>query len=571
MNASVEIISAMIVEDMQAGLGEAPKASTSTTTGADPRRERVHPIRLCDTSSPDIRAPMPIAPPRPARRLIALALAACAVLAVAAAPASAAYDASDPVQQAQYDAAFTLAAQGYEYGIPLLNMDRTFRTSTSVNVSNGRGGGPVNQFNHFTRLADAKDRTVVAPNSDTLYSMAWLDLSKGPVVVHTAKGTKRFHVLELLSPYEENFANIGSPAHSYGDGDYLVAPKGWKGRMPKGLKKISSPYTRVWIIGRTLVYGQADVKHVRKIQDTYRIVPLKKWNLKKPYAYTPPKPKKPDRTINDAHVPGTATGEDAAIFFDALGDQLKRFPPPKADTPMLAKLKTLGIGPGLHPVAGGTLTDAQLQAMRDAVTQGPAKMNSNFVNKYLEKFDALNGWLATRTGTYGTDYTTRATVDKVGLGAPLPWVAVYPLALFDHTRAPLTGARRYVAHFTSQTSHPPVKFFWSMTLYDNDGFFVDNVKNRYLVNDRSRLRYNSDGSLDIYIQPTMPTDPTQARNWLPSPPASSTTRGFRLLMRLYGLSDSAIEGVVSGSGWHGPSLLPCADDGTTSAGIACAK
>lgn len=513
---------------------------------------------------------MPIVPPRHARRLIALALAACTALA-AAATASAAYDPGNPAQHAQYDAAFTVAAQGYEYGIPLLNMDRTFRTSTSINVPNGRGGGAINQFSHFTKLADARDRTVVAPNSDTLYSMAWLDLSKGPLVVHTAKGTKRFHVLEMLSPYEENFANIGSPPRGYGDGDYLVATKGWKGRTPKGLTKISSPYARLWIIGRTIVYDQADVKNVRRIQNTYRIVPLAKWNPKKPYAYTPPKPKHVDRTINDAHVPGTGAGEDAAIFFDALGDQLKRFPPPKADAPILARLRALGIGPGRHPVAGHKLSDAQLQALRDAVTQGPAKMTSNFVTKYGQTFDALNGWLATQTGRYGTDYTTRAVVDKVGLGAPLPWVSVYPIALSDRTRAPLTGAKRYVAHFTPQTSHPPVKFFWSMTLYDNDGFFVDNVKNRYLVNDRSKLHYNGDGSLDIYIQPTLPTDPTQAQNWLPSPPSSSKTLGFRLLIRLYGLSDSGIQGVVSGTGWHGPSVLPCAADGTTPAGIACAK
>jgi hypothetical protein len=514
---------------------------------------------------------MPHAAHRPARRLIALALAACAACAAAAAPASAAYDPSNPAQHKQYEAAFALAAQGYVYGIPLLDMDRTFRTSTSVNVSNGRGGGPVNQFSHFTKLADAKDRTVVAPNSDTLYSMAWLDLSRGPLVIHTARGTKRFHVLELLSPYEENFANIGSPPHGYGDGDYLVAPRGWKGRTPRGLKKISSPYTRVWIIGRTLVYDQADVKNVRRIQNTYRIVPPAKWNPAKPYAYAPPKPRRADRTTDNAHIPGTGAGEDPAIFFDALGDQLKRFPPPRADARILAQLRTLGIGPGLHPVAGHTLTDAQLQALRDAVTQGPAKMTADFVGKYEASFDALNGWLATRTGTYGTDYTTRAVVDKVGLGAPLPWVSVYPIAIFDRTRAPLTGATRYVAHFTPATSHPPVKFFWSMTLYDSDGFFVDNVKNRYLVNDRTGLHYNRDGSLDIYIQPTMPTDPTQVRNWLPSPPATSMTRGFRLLIRLYGLSDRGIAGVVSGQGWHGPSVLPCANDGTTSAGVACAR
>jgi hypothetical protein len=514
--------------------------------------------------------PMASALPRRALRLLA-PLAASAALAVTAAPASAAYDPSDPEQKAQYDAAMTVATQGYEYGMPVLNMARVFRTSTSVNVPNGRGGGRVNQFSHFTKLADAKDRKVVAPNNDTLYSMAWLDLRKGPLVIHTARGTKRFHVLELLEPWEENFANIGSPPRGYGDGDYLIAPRGWRGRTPKGLKRITAPQDRVWVIGRTLIYGPGDLANVRRIQRTYRIVPLRKWDPKHPYAYEPPKPKRPDRKVNDAHVPGTGPGEDPAIFFDALGDQLKRFPPPKADTSMLAKLKTLGIGPGLHPVANGKLTEAQLQALRDAVTLGPGRVTGNIVSDYLSRFTAMNGWLAARTGTYGTDYRKRAMVDQAGIGAPLPWVSVYPLALFDHSGIPLTGANRYVAHFTPQTSHPPVKFFWSMTLYDSDGFLVDNPADRYLINDRSHLKYNGDGSLDIYIQPTEPTISAQARNWLPSPPASSPTRGFRLLIRLYGLSAKGIQGVVSGKGWQGPSILRCENDGTTSAGIPCAS
>lgn len=503
-------------------------------------------------------------------RLTGFAIAALAAALLFASPAMAAYDPGDPAQKAEYDAALAIAAQGYEYGVPILNMDKTYRISTSANVPNGRGAGPVNKFSHFTRLADARDRKVVLPNSDTLYSMAWLDLGKGPLVIHTTK-TKRFHVLELLDPWEENFANIGSPPKGYPDGDYLVVPKGWKGKKPRGLTKIVSPYKRIWIIGRTLAYGKSDLKNVHRIQDTYRIVPLKKWNPKKPYAYRQPAPKKPDRTTDEAHIPGTGAGEDPAIFFDALGAQLKRFAPRKIDAPILAELRTLGIGPGLRPATDGSLSDAQLQAMRDAVSQGPGKITGNFLAKYLETFDLLNGWLATTTGTYGTNYRQRAIVDKVGLGAPMPWVSLYPVALFDKAKAPLTGTKRYVAHFNPETSRPPVRFFWSMTLYDNDGFLVDNEFDRYLVNDRSKPKYNADGSLDIYIQPDKPANPAQVRNWLPSPPATSATRGFRLITRLYGLSDKGIKGVVDGTGWHGPSLLPCAPDGSTTEGVACAS
>ena len=508
------------------------------------------------------------------RRITGLTCIAAALLAgpgLVAASAGAAYDPGDPAQKAEYDAAFSLAAEGYEYGMPVLNMARTFRESTSVNVPSGRGGGPVNQFSHFTKLADAKDRTVVLPNNDTLYSMAWLDLSRGPVVIHTKKPTRRFHVLELLDPWQENFANIGSPPRGRPDGDYLIARKGWKGKKPKGLKRITAPYNRVWIIGRTIVFGQNDLKNVRRVQKTYRIVPLKRWNPKKPYSYRKPKPKKPDRKVDEAHVPGKGAGEDPAVFFDGLGNQLKRFPPRKADAPMLRKLKALGVGPGLHPVADGLLSDAQLQAMRDAVTQGPDTLRAALVARYLESFDAQNGWLSTEMGSYGTNYRSRALVDQFGLGAPKPAVSVYPLALFDNTRVPLTGTRKYVAHFTPEYARPPVKFFWSMTLYDNDSFLVDNPYDRYLVNDRSKPKYNPDGSLDIYIQPTEPNDPAKVRNWLPSPPEGSATRGFRILMRLYGLSPKASRGVISGNGWQGPTILPCGEDNRTSTGIACAE
>jgi hypothetical protein len=504
------------------------------------------------------------------RRRMLGCLAAGAVL-TAAVPgvAAAAYDAGDPAQKAAYDAAYAVAADAYQYGAPLLTMDRTFRTSTSVNVPNGRGGGPVNAFSSFTQLADARDRTVVAPNADTLYSMAWLDLSGGPQVV-TASPTDRFHVLELLSPYEENFANVGSPRGAYADGSYAVTPPGWKGTLPRGVRRIKAPYDRVWIVGRTYVRDKRDVAAVRKVMARYRVTPLKRFDPARPLAYTPPKPKRRDTTIDAAHVPGTGAGEDPATFFDALGDQLARFAPPAADRPALQRFAALGVGVGQHPTAGG-LSEPQLQALRDAVTKGRATVQSNLLSRYLAAFDAHNGWLVGDTGRYGTDYALRAVVDQFGLGAPVPSVSVYPMALLDRDRAPLTGAKRYVAHFPPGAVPPPVKFFWSMTLYDSDSFFVDNPLDRYLVNDRSDLRKNADGSLDVYLQPEAPADAAQRANWLPTPKASAKTPGFRLMVRLYGLSASGVKGLISGSGWQGPTVLPCLADGKTRTGVACAS
>jgi len=492
-------------------------------------------------------------------------------LATSAGPASAAYNPEDPAQKAEYDEAYAAANDAYNYGFPILDMARTFKTSTSVNVPNGRGGNRVNEFSHFRNLADAKDRTVVLPNADTLYSMAWIDLSKGPQVIHSKKGTKRFHVFELLDPWTENFANIGSPVGGLPDGDYLVVKKNWKGKVPKGLKLIRSPYDRIWVIGRTIIYGKSDLGNVRKTQNNYRIVPLKKWNPKRPLAFKWPKPKKVDDVINQASIPGLGAGDDPAEFYDAIGDQIKRFPPPARDKPELVTLKnTLGIGAGLHPVADGKLSDAQLAAMRDIVTGAQGRFQAGLLQTYLSAFDAHNGWLVAKTGTYGTDYVRRAQIAKFGLGAPLPYVSVYPVAIMDHDKSLLTGTKRYVVHFSPETSHPPVKFFWSMTLYDNDSFFVDNPINRYLVNDRSNLKYNEDGSLDIYIQPDQPADPDQARNWLPSPAADAAQPGFRLTMRLYGLSQAGIKGLQDGTGWQGPTILPCGVGNETTTGIACA-
>jgi hypothetical protein len=236
-------------------------------------------------------------------------------------PASAtpSYKRNDAAQAGEYQRSLDLGVQAFVYGYPLLDTDRVFLTSTSVNVPDGAGGGPVNQFSHVRRLTNPSDKTVVAPNHDTLYSIAWLDLRSQPIVVHMPVVRRRFVVFELVDPYTDNFANIGSVDRP--PGNYAVTPPGWRGRLPKGVSRIRSAYTRVWIIGRTYIRNAADTPNVVRIQNEFSLTPLNKWRTN----YRPRRPKHTDRKPVQHTIPGTAPGADPLAFFDALGDQPSRY------------------------------------------------------------------------------------------------------------------------------------------------------------------------------------------------------------------------------------------------------
>ncbi len=490
-----------------------------------------------------------------------LALAALAGLlrTVPAASAAGTFNPSDPAQAAEYQRALNLGTQAYVYGYPLLDTNRVFRTATSVNVSDGAGGGPVNQFSHIRRLADPSDKTVVAPNHDTLYSIAWLSLVSQPIVVHMPVVKGRFVEFELLDPYTNMFAGIGSVGHPAGD--YAVVPPGWHGRLPRGVRALHSPYSRVWIIGRTYIEDAADTPNVVRIQNRFSLTPLNRWGSH----YVPRRPRHVIRNSIKYTVPGTQPGENPLAFFDALGDQLKQFRPPAADRPLLAKLATVGIGVGKHPSSNAGLDAATRQGLHDAVAAGAQQVTADIRTSFLTTAPKHNGWLVANTGRYGTDYTTRAVVDAIGLGAPLPTLAMYPFTITDFNLHPLTGAERYVAHIPARYLPFPVRAFWSMTMYDAKGFFVPNSARVYLINNRSKVHYGADRSLDIYIQPNRPSSDLQARNWLPSPAG----RAFRLIMRLYMPKD--VRGILSGTSWQPPKVLPCLPNGKTADGVSCAS
>lgn len=458
-----------------------------------------------------------------------------------------------------YNTGYTLGQEAYDYGLPLLDTQRVFSTQTSINVSDESGDGPVNRFNNVPKLAQptATQQTVVAPNDDTLYSIAWLDLSDGPQVIHIPVIKHRFFVIPLYTPWTENFYNITNiqvgdhKPGSYGvtnGGNWAVVPPGFHGRLPKGVIRVDSPYTRVWIIGRTEITGQSDTASVDKIQRQYSITPLKDFGKR----YTPKRPSHPVRIVRFATIPGTQPGQDPLAFYAALGRELKLFGSEPGDGQLLAQLRAIDVGPGLNPATDPNLSAETLQGMRDGVTQGPTNLQAAVTKLYLTSAPAHNGYLVAQTGNYGSNYLLRAMVDKVGLGALRNDISTYPLAQTTSTFHALTGPNSYVLHIPAGQL-PPVGGFWSLTMYNPSGYFVPNALNRYLINDRSDLHHNPDGSIDIYIQQTEPTNPAQAQNWLPAPAGP-----FHIIWRLYGLRPSALAGVLNGTGWKAPVIQQCA-------------
>ena len=191
---------------------------------------------------------------------------------------------ADPTSD--YNTGLALGTQAYEYGVPLLDTERIFKSSTSVTVCDHvTGHGPVNQFCSIRNLASANQRTVDAPNDDTLYSLAWLDLSKQPQVIHAPQIRNRFWEFELVDPWTNDSFNITSAHLKMGAGDFnvtgggnwAVVGPGFKGRLPHGVIRVKSRYDRVWVVGRTYIRGPQDLRTVHRIQDEYTITPLSKF------------------------------------------------------------------------------------------------------------------------------------------------------------------------------------------------------------------------------------------------------------------------------------------------------
>jgi hypothetical protein len=443
---------------------------------------------------------------------------------------------SASAHSAAYQQGYTLGLEAYTYGLPLLTTNATFLTMTSVNVSSGTYG-PVNQFNNVRSPNTSGSTAVVAPGATSLSSIAWLDLTTQPQVLHVPRVTGHDYVLALIDPYTENLVNF-SNASATAPGDYVIAGPGQtKTPIPYRTHRVNVAYNRIWVIGSTQLKGPSDVSTVNAIQDQYTITPLRAYGTH----YTPPAPAQPVTTVTPHAIP---TG---LAFFDTLGQQLALFPPPAADAAEMTKLAAVGIGPGRTPSKDATLNAATRQGLIDAVAAGPTHIGQDTKTLYAQSSVTHKGYLLGGFGTYGTNYSQRAVISQVGLGAFVAHQAIYAMAWNDQTGNALTGSKAYVLHLASP---PPTNEGWSLTVYSLKGALVANSLGRYAFTSTSTLNRNSDGSVDFYLQSTAPTNAAETTNWLPTP----TGEGFEVTWRLFAPQPASINGILSGGGWQPPAI-----------------
>lgn len=414
-----------------------------------------------------------------------------------------------------------LAAEAFFYGYPIVANN----IEVSRVVSSGFGAippAPFNTFGHAKQLAGPRD-TFVTVNNDTLYSIAPIDLSVGPVVLHVPDTKGRYYVLQFVDAWSNNFAYVGKRATGTGEGEFLLVPPGWAGKAPEGMTVIHAPTRIFTIVGRNAVEGDADIPNVLALQKGFTLRPLEAGKTAQ------------GMPTADPNVP------DELKFWENLRVWMQGFPPSDADQQVQKQFAPLGLlnptspyinaDPGLAAVLKGGYAAAEAK-MEAALKSGAGLVNGWNVTMHIFDYNldffevgALNDpmW---KIKTRPEAYVMRTIAARAGLWGNHAYEALYALTYVDDKGEQLNGAHQYELKLSPP---PPVAAFWSLTMYNVPKFFlVANSINRYSIGDRTPgLKTDADGSVTIYMQKNSP-GADKAGNWLPTPDGD-----FRPALRMY--------------------------------------
>ena len=415
----------------------------------------------------------------------------------------------------------TISSDAAIYGFPAVIMDKTRKVMTNVPNPN-ESHAPINQFALARYLADATFTDIVRLNNDTLYELAWIDVGKEPWLLSVPDTKGKYYVMQLMNYWTDVFAAPGPRTTGTGAGVFAITGPGWNGALPAGVTELKSSTRYAWLFGRITCNNSSDYQNVWNLQNQLKLTPLSAWGT----AYIPPStvPTDPSVNMKDTPVDQVMT-MDAVTFFSALCQIMVDNPSYAADAQAMANFAGIGIIPGTDFKAYfNTLDSALQQAIVSGHKKGIAKIPT-----ITKGFVKTNGWAFTYgTGEFGTNYDYRAKIAYTGLGANLGADALYPSSFTLPNNEKYSSDNKYLLHF-NKDQIPPVNAFWSLTMYNEQQAMAPNSINRYKVGSLSEpaLKFNGDGSLDIYIQRDAP-DTDKFNNWLPTPATGSFSLSFRL-------------------------------------------
>ena len=429
-----------------------------------------------------------------------------------------------------------LLEEAYIFTLPLMMMDATYKKMTNT-VKATSLQAPVNQLVHAEQLATSEFKNVVTPNVDTIYSQVFFDLSENAVVLEMPK-TDRFCTAQVMDAYTNTITVIDASAFESDKEKFIFTGKDFEGTIPENMTEVKSPTSLVWILIRTICFNRADEENVHAIQNEMKTYTLEQYQ-------NDTINEMPDGVFDEKNdfVPSEyVLNMQMADYFEQANVLLVDNPSTENDKSVMERIAKINVGSGL--CFDINMFEIDEEKMWSRLVLGIVE---NTTEKSAEFITANGQWsyMGEPIAEFGEEYAYRAMVSIMGLGANPVYVAVYPRTNIDSDGDRLTGTNKYILHF-EKDQLPPVtgNGFWSVTAYTSkDNFLIDNEIDRYCINDRSEVKFNEDGSLDIYVQAEKPLG--NESNWLPV-----TEEDFHLFLRVY-LPD---ESVVTGQ-WKAPLIL----------------
>ncbi|MDM0109011.1 DUF1254 domain-containing protein [Variovorax sp. J22R24] len=435
-----------------------------------------------------------------------------------------------------------IAEEAFIYGLPLV-MNYAVMNEYAVDKGGPQFKAPFNQIKNEARVYTYQDTAVVTPNSDTPYSMLWMDLRAEPMVISVpAVDKKRYYSVQLVDGNTYNFGYAGSRATGNDPGSYMVAGPDWKGPTPPGIRKVfasTTPFAAA--IFRTQLFNPKDMPEVVKVQAGYKAQPLSAFLKQAP----PPAPP----TLK--FLPATTAGIKDN-FFEYLDAALLYVPQTPDDAAVRARIARIGVGPG-KTFEFKDLSPEHKAAVGLGMKEGEEKIEKRLTSGTKD----INGW---RVGSafgdrnfYKGNWLLRAAAAKGGIYGNDAVEATYPMTRTTAAGETLDGSRHNYTVTFPAGQLPPVNAFWSVTMYDGKSqLLIKNPINRYLLNSPmlQGMKKNADGSITLYIQNKSPGKSLES-NWLPAPAGP-----MYLVMRLYWPKTSQPSILPAGEGtWKPPGVV----------------